>query len=171
MGTHLILNGQMQWTLQQMLEYYQHHSFCVVHVLPFLNKTRFRMEYLHDLERLLMGGRLAMPVTSCQIQDLILAHSIYSKLTVCMEVDLSDRRRDHTLAGPLWEGYHESKRCSRDTYPESYITKYTSIRRKHHPANSAVHTRLTSAFSEMLVLRSHPGFERCERSTQYPKSA
>jgi len=32
---------------------------------------------------------------------------------------------------PLWEGYHESRRCSRDTYPESYITKYTSIRRKH----------------------------------------
>jgi len=24
---------------------------------------------------------------------------------------------------PLWEGYHESRRCSRDTYPESYITK------------------------------------------------
>ena len=30
---------------------------------------------------------------------------------------------------PLWEGYHESRRCTRDTYPESYITKYTSIRR------------------------------------------
>ena len=29
----------------------------------------------------------------------------------------------------LWEGSHESRRCSRDTYPESYITKYTSIRR------------------------------------------
>jgi len=26
-------------------------------------------------------------------------------------------------------GYHESRRCSRDTYPESCITKYTSIRR------------------------------------------
>jgi len=37
--------------------------------------------------------------------------------------------RDHTLAGPLWEGCRESRRCSRDTYPESYITKYTSIRR------------------------------------------
>ena len=31
---------------------------------------------------------------------------------------------------PLWEGYRESRRCSRDTYPESYITEYTSIRRK-----------------------------------------
>ena len=30
----------------------------------------------------------------------------------------------------LWllEGYHESTRCSRDTYPESYITKFTSDR-------------------------------------------
>ena len=26
------------------------------------------------------------------------------------------------------ERHHASKRCSRDTYPESYITKYTSIR-------------------------------------------
>ena len=35
---------------------------------------------------------------------------------------------DHTLVGPLWEGYHESSRCFRDTYPESYITKFTSLR-------------------------------------------
>ena len=27
------------------------------------------------------------------------------------------------------EGCRESRRCSRDTYPESYIPKYTSIRR------------------------------------------
>ena len=27
-----------------------------------------------------------------------------------------------------WEGYHDSRRCSRNTYPESYITKYTCIR-------------------------------------------
>jgi len=38
------------------------------------------------------------------------------------------------LMGPLWEGYRESRRCSRDTYPESYITQYTSIRRKYEPA-------------------------------------
>ena len=41
-----------------------------------------------------------------------------------------DGLRDHTLVGPLWEGYHESRRCSRDTHPESYITKYDSIRRE-----------------------------------------
>jgi len=29
----------------------------------------------------------------------------------------------------LWEGFRESQTCSRDTNPESYITKYTSIRR------------------------------------------
>ena len=28
-----------------------------------------------------------------------------------------------------WKGYLESRRCSRDTYPESYIIKYTGIRR------------------------------------------
>ena len=27
----------------------------------------------------------------------------------------------------LWEGFRESRRCSRDTYPESYITKYVLI--------------------------------------------
>ena len=27
-------------------------------------------------------------------------------------------------------GYHEGRRCSRDTYPESCITKYSSIRRE-----------------------------------------
>jgi hypothetical protein len=32
-----------------------------------------------------------------------------------------------TCYEPLWEGYHESRRCSRDTYPESCITKYTCI--------------------------------------------
>ena len=37
--------------------------------------------------------------------------------------------RNHTLAGPLWEGCRESRRCSMDIYPESYTTKYTSIRR------------------------------------------
>ena len=30
-------------------------------------------------------------------------------------------------SGLAW--LNESRRCSRDTYPESYITKYTSIRR------------------------------------------
>ena len=36
-----------------------------------------------------------------------------------------------TSTGALWEGYHESRRCSRDTYPESYITKYTNVRNRN----------------------------------------
>ena len=32
--------------------------------------------------------------------------------------------------GMIGEGYHESRRCSRDTYPETCITKYTSIPRR-----------------------------------------
>ena len=34
-----------------------------------------------------------------------------------------------TLTDSGWEGYHESKRCSMDTYPKSYFTKCTSLRR------------------------------------------
>ena len=33
-----------------------------------------------------------------------------------------------------WEGSRESRRCARGTYPESYITKHTSIRRKKTPS-------------------------------------
>ena len=33
------------------------------------------------------------------------------------------------LAFRRWEECRESRRCSRDTDPESYITKYTSVRR------------------------------------------
>jgi len=33
-------------------------------------------------------------------------------------------------------GYKESRRCSRDTYPESYITQYSSIRRLYRSTQS-----------------------------------
>ena len=46
--------------------------------------------------------------------------------TAAFEAGGSNFRR---LIDSGWEGYHDSRRCSRDTYPESYITKYTSIRR------------------------------------------
>ena len=36
---------------------------------------------------------------------------------------------DRLRVGYLWKGCRESRRFSRDTYPESNITKYTSIRR------------------------------------------
>ena len=35
---------------------------------------------------------------------------------------------DRLKVGWIMEGYRESRRCSRDTYSESHITKYTSIR-------------------------------------------
>ena len=34
--------------------------------------------------------------------------------------------------GWLWEGYHESRRCPRDTYPDSYITKYTTKKNREN---------------------------------------
>ena len=34
-----------------------------------------------------------------------------------------------TLGPYVVDRHHKSRRCSRDTYPESYITQYTSIRR------------------------------------------
>jgi hypothetical protein len=37
--------------------------------------------------------------------------------------------RIHPVIDSELEGYRESRGCSRDTQPESYITKYTSIRR------------------------------------------
>jgi len=47
-------------------------------------------------------------------------------------VILDDRLRVGWLNGFsfLWEGYRESRRCSRDTYPESCITNYTSAGRR-----------------------------------------
>ena len=33
--------------------------------------------------------------------------------------------------GGLWEGYRESRRCSRDTYPESYITECILIHEEY----------------------------------------
>ena len=37
--------------------------------------------------------------------------------------------RRHLRSTFILEGYRVTRRCSRDTYPESYITKYTRIRR------------------------------------------
>ena len=34
---------------------------------------------------------------------------------------------DRLRVGPLWEKFCESRRCSRDTYPETYITEYILI--------------------------------------------
>ena len=35
----------------------------------------------------------------------------------------------------LWEGFCKSRRCSRDTYPESYITEYILIYEDNYYTN------------------------------------
>ena len=47
----------------------------------------------------------------------------------------------------VWEGCRESRRCSRDTYPESYITKYTSIRREQ--TSSHYYTQRTNQLTSV----------------------
>jgi len=57
----------------------------------------------------------------------------------------------------LWEGYHESRRCSRDTYPESYITKYTSIRRKSSsftPTSNPLHETPLQEIKQLNATKS-----------------
>ena len=45
----------------------------------------------------------------------------------CQQAITCDRLRIGWLNGPLCEEFRESRRCSRDTYPESNITKYIRI--------------------------------------------
>jgi len=52
---------------------------------------------------------------------------------------LTTLRVDRLRVGWLREGYRESRRYSRDTYPESNITKYTSIQRLSGGAGLAQH--------------------------------
>ena len=46
-----------------------------------------------------------------------------SEVVIFQDVSVRDRLR----VGWRWEGYCESRRCSRDTHPESYITEYTMV--------------------------------------------
>jgi len=50
--------------------------------------------------------------------------------TRLLRVSGCDRLRVGCLNGFFREGCRDSRRCSRDTYPESYITKYTSVTKK-----------------------------------------
>jgi len=51
-----------------------------------------------------------------------------------------------------WEGFRESKRCLRDTHPESYITKYVLIYE-----DEMVGACCCSSFPKGSVERSHHG--------------
>jgi hypothetical protein len=46
----------------------------------------------------------------------------------------ADSTLEHLVIDSGWEGFCESRRCSRDTYPESYITEYIVIY-EHYPAS------------------------------------
>ena len=50
-------------------------------------------------------------------------HTFCEMQALVGHISLSDR------VSPLWDGCRESRRYSRNTYPESYVTKYISIRR------------------------------------------
>ena len=48
-----------------------------------------------------------------------------------------------------WEGYRESRRYSRDTYPEAYVTKYTNTK-----INCATHHLSDTTLSSNCVFFS-----------------
>ena len=50
----------------------------------------------------------------------------------------------------LWAGFRESRRCSRDTYPESCITEYILIYE-----DEGVRSTLCSGLSNLLLLSLH----------------
>ena len=54
---------------------------------------------------------------------------LYTRMSMRMSVLI-----DSGLVGStdFWKGFRESRRCSRDTYPESYITKYTLVYEDKH---------------------------------------
>ena len=62
--------------------------------------------------------------------------------------------REHTLAGPLWEGYHESRRCSGDTCPESDITEYTLVYEEKHATSQQISIGNPSEEDNQVVIDS-----------------
>ena len=52
---------------------------------------------------------------------------MYATLCEIYNMRLDNPLIDSGLVGSTWEGYRESRRCSRDNYPESYINEYTSV--------------------------------------------
>ena len=69
----------------------------------------------------------------------------------------NDRLR---AGGPLWARYHERRRCSRNTYSESYITKYASIRRSQSHFSPSI-----LVYEDLRVT-----YHRLYRHTKIPES-
>ena len=96
------------------------------------NVKRFRGGLVFQAHRLLYHSTLGLRVIKKKRSSLKWFPECSAKTGVCLELPYrwgleAHASRDHTLAGPLWEGCRESRRCSRDTYPESYITEYTLV--------------------------------------------
>jgi hypothetical protein len=51
-----------------------------------------------------------------------------------------------------WERCHDSRRCSRDTYPESYITEYTVMRRQARKEMDVTPLSSGDGTTEMMLM-------------------
>ena len=57
------------------------------------------------------------------------------------------------------EGYRENRRCSRDTFPESYITEYTTMRRYHRSTSSTRSSSTGPVATSPVDAQRHAPFE------------
>ena len=55
-----------------------------------------------------------------------------------------------SIISVFWEGYRESRRCSRDTYPEPYITKSYITNSRSHISPILVWEEKTHRFAEAM---------------------
>ena len=83
-------------------------SFCLARALSLWGHEATHADEMRDKEECVLPLR-------CRAK---MAHVRQTRLDRGLQVKVT----------PLWEGYRESRRCSRASYPESYITKNTRIR-------------------------------------------
>jgi len=60
------------------------------------------------------------------------------------------------------EGFCESRRCSWDTYPESYITEYTSVCEEKEGVQEQENLKEQSFGSKNLVIKFTTNFDLCK---------
>ena len=74
---------------------------------------------------------------------------VYPAVEVIPKVYLNvTAMREYDFLSVCWEGFRESRRCSGDTYPESYITEYTSCTKNIVSRAVASHRRPRGAPSD-----------------------
>ena len=104
-------------------------SVCVCEREFFIGNLLFRNHFLrlHLLAQMLLpGNRLRMARN--QGTKLSAVRESYGRLAKFSNYYKGTVEGPHTRGTSLG-GYHEGRTSSKDTYPESYITKYTSKRR------------------------------------------